>query len=62
MCVHIMLYVYVTTDGWYVKDVGIAFGGMAPTTVMAGKTMTYLQGKRWCEDTLNGAYATLDEV
>jgi xanthine dehydrogenase/oxidase len=53
---------YTTTDGWQVEEASFAYGGMAPTTVTARKTATYLKGKRWCQETLQGAYDALANV
>ena len=36
---------------WIVEDVGIAFGGMAPKTVMAKDTMAFMLGKLFLEAT-----------
>ena len=38
-------------EGWLMEDVSIAFGGMAPKTVMASKTMGCLMGKKFEEGT-----------
>ncbi|KAG5177145.1 putative xanthine dehydrogenase [Tribonema minus] len=50
-----------SADGWLVAGADLVFGGMAPTTVTAKKTNAYLQGKLWCEETLDGAFTTLAE-
>lgn len=43
-----------------VEDVALAYGGMAPMTVMATSTSTFLKGKKWyCPQTLSGALDSL---
>ncbi|KAJ4447027.1 hypothetical protein ANN_09015 [Periplaneta americana] len=44
-----------------IKDVSLAFGGMAPTTVLAMKTKAKLTGKPWSKETLEEAYSCLIE-
>ncbi|EEH16869.1 xanthine dehydrogenase, molybdopterin binding subunit [Paracoccidioides brasiliensis Pb03] len=45
-----------------VKDVSLAYGGMAPMTVLATQTIKYLIGKKWtAPETLEGALQTLIE-
>lgn len=45
-----------------VKDVSLAYGGMAPITVLATQTIKYLMGKKWsAPETLDGALETLAE-
>ncbi|PNF38422.1 Xanthine dehydrogenase, partial [Cryptotermes secundus] len=44
-----------------IKDISLAFGGMAPTTVLAMKTKNKLIGKQWDEKTLEEAYSSLIE-
>ncbi|OJD15331.1 xanthine dehydrogenase, molybdopterin binding subunit [Emergomyces pasteurianus Ep9510] len=45
-----------------VKDVSLAYGGMAPMTVLANQTIKYLIGKKWsAAETLDGALQTLIE-
>ncbi|KAL2365164.1 hypothetical protein RJZ56_001884 [Blastomyces dermatitidis] len=49
-------------EGDTVKDVSLAYGGMAPMTVLAPKTIRYLIGKKWSvAETLDGALQTLLE-
>jgi xanthine dehydrogenase/oxidase len=38
-------------DKWMIKDAAIAFGGMAPTTVLASKTADVLIGNEFCNET-----------
>ncbi|KAF8057662.1 XDH1 [Scenedesmus sp. PABB004] len=45
--------------GWVVAEAGIAYGGVAPKTIMAAKTMAALVGKPWCQATLDGALDAL---
>uniref|UniRef100_A0A7S2YF81 Xanthine dehydrogenase n=1 Tax=Entomoneis paludosa TaxID=265537 RepID=A0A7S2YF81_9STRA len=44
-----------TNNGFTIQDIAIAFGGMAPTTVMAPKTAEALIGQEFCELTFNTA-------
>ncbi|ORY77778.1 Molybdopterin-binding domain of aldehyde dehydrogenase-domain-containing protein [Protomyces lactucae-debilis] len=45
-----------------VEEIGLAYGGMAATTVMALKTQAFLMGKRWTDkDVLEQALNTLGE-
>lgn len=45
-----------------VEDVALVYGGMAPITVAAQKTMTYLKGKQWTlPETLEGAMNALEQ-
>ena len=37
---------------FYVESCSFAYGGMAPITVMASKTMEFLTGKRWNEENI----------
>lgn len=46
-------------NGKVIKDIKIAYGGMAPTTVMAKKTQSSLKGKEWNDTTLQLAYQEL---
>ncbi len=48
-------------SGWEVGDCGMAFGGMAPTTVTAAKAMKALVGKPWALESLPAAYAAMNE-
>jgi xanthine dehydrogenase/oxidase len=45
--------------GLQVKSLSIAFGGMAPTTILATKTAQALVGKEWNDKTLEQAYDLL---
>lgn len=47
--------------GWAIADVSIAFGGMAPKTVMASKTMEAMLGKAFEESTFVEARAVLQD-
>ena len=38
--------------GWEVAAAGLAFGGMAATTVVAARTMAAMEGKPWTEAAL----------
>lgn len=44
-----------------VKSISMAFGGMAPTTVLAVRTAAALVGRQWDEKLLEGAYDLLAE-
>ncbi|KAL9183361.1 hypothetical protein ACHAXT_005148 [Thalassiosira profunda] len=46
---------------WMIEDVAIAFGGMAPKTVMARKTMEALAGKPFVDATFVEARSVLQE-
>ena len=46
---------------WQVAQCGMAFGGMAPTTVTARKAMAALVGKPWSLDSLGAAYSAMAE-
>ena len=49
------------TDAGLVDSVNLAYGGMAPTTVQAKKTMEYLMGKAWgAAEVLEGAMNALE--
>lgn len=51
------------SDSYTIKDVSLAFGGMAPTTVMASKTAEALIGQTLCADSFRSAAQTLmDEL
>ncbi|BFZ59273.1 hypothetical protein YB2330_000279 [Saitoella coloradoensis] len=48
--------------GNVVEEIDLCYGGMAPTTVAAKKTMAFLKGKVWGEkDVLEGAMKSLEE-
>lgn len=50
------------TDSYNVDSVTLAYGGMAPLTVVAKKTCEYLQGKQWAHpETLEGAMNALEQ-
>ncbi|KAI9717051.1 MAG: hypothetical protein M1812_004986 [Candelaria pacifica] len=53
----------VSLNGSYaVESVDLVYGGMAPTTIAAKKTMAYLPGKQWTEPaTLEGAINALEQ-
>ncbi|KAJ9595230.1 hypothetical protein L9F63_013467, partial [Diploptera punctata] len=44
-----------------IKNINLAFGGMAPTTVLAMKTKGRIIGKEWNEKTLEEIYSSLIE-
>ncbi|KAK6188057.1 hypothetical protein SNE40_004321 [Patella caerulea] len=44
-----------------IEDLSLAFGGMAPTTVMATKTMTGLRNKEWNENIIQTACQLLEK-
>ncbi|XP_067010051.2 xanthine dehydrogenase [Anabrus simplex] len=44
-----------------IQNIALAFGGMAPTTVLARKTQEKLIGRKWNEEMLEEAYAFLME-
>ncbi|RZF38598.1 hypothetical protein LSTR_LSTR010931 [Laodelphax striatellus] len=50
-----------TMNGDVVEKLVIAYGGMAPTTVLATKTGQWAAGKRWGSDFLEGIYQKLVE-
>lgn len=43
------------TDAYIVESCSLSYGGMAPTTILAPKTMEYLTGKQWNEEVVNVA-------
>lgn len=43
------------TDGFVVESCSLSYGGMAPTTILAPKTMALLTGKPWTEEVINEA-------
>ena len=50
------------TDSGNVDGVDLVYGGMAPTTIAAKKTVAYLAGKKWTDpETLEGAMNTLEQ-
>ena len=46
---------------WVISDCSLAFGGMAPTTIVAKGTCEFLTGKVWNAETLTAACAKLQE-
>ena len=48
-------------EGWRIENVSLAFGGMAPKTVMANKTMEALVGKKFEESTFVEARSVMRE-
>ncbi|CAH3019046.1 unnamed protein product, partial [Porites evermanni] len=46
---------------WKIKDCSFSFGGMAPTTVMALKTIKGLTGRKWSENIITDACQLLAE-
>ncbi|WIA42815.1 hypothetical protein OEZ86_008746 [Tetradesmus obliquus] len=48
-------------QAWLVADVGIAYGGVAPKTIMAEKAMAALRGQPWNQATLDAALVALRE-
>lgn len=48
-------------SSWTISDCSLAFGGMAPTTVVAKDTCGYLIGKTWSADTLTAGCAKLQQ-
>uniref|UniRef100_A0A3P9KBT9 Xanthine dehydrogenase/oxidase n=1 Tax=Oryzias latipes TaxID=8090 RepID=A0A3P9KBT9_ORYLA len=50
-----------TPDTDVVDDLKLSFGGMAPTTVLAKKTASRLQGRKWGEELLQEACSSLAE-
>ncbi|EFP11440.1 hypothetical protein CRE_14385 [Caenorhabditis remanei] len=47
--------------GLIVENIRISYGGMAPTTILALKTMEKLKGQKWSQEFLNQALALLSE-
>jgi xanthine dehydrogenase/oxidase len=48
-----------SNNEWIVDDCSLAFGGMAPTTVLAKKAMSKLRGSVWRAETLDDVYVEL---
>ncbi|KAF6158613.1 hypothetical protein GIB67_040127 [Kingdonia uniflora] len=48
-------------EKWLVKDASIAYGGVAPVSLLASKLESYLIGKRWDQDLLTCALRILEE-
>lgn len=44
-----------------IKNIDLAFGGMAPVTKIATKTSQSLKGEKWCEAMLDKAFAYMQE-
>ena len=40
-----------SNNSFIIEDAILAFGGMAPTTILARTTAAFLRGKEWCEET-----------
>ncbi|XP_066603767.1 xanthine dehydrogenase [Prorops nasuta] len=57
--VNMALNLFLESGTTIVKDVRLAFGGMAPTTVLARKTREAVIGQNWNESMLQTAYDTL---
>lgn len=50
------------SDAYTVDSIDLVYGGMAPTTVAAKKTVEFLQNKKWTDpQNLEGAFGTLEE-
>jgi xanthine dehydrogenase/oxidase len=50
-------------DGWDIKEAILAFGGMAPKSIIALKASEFLTGKNWNPETFQEAYGLLrDEL
>jgi xanthine dehydrogenase/oxidase len=50
-------------DGWDIKEAILAFGGMAPKSIIALKSSQFLTGKSWNAETFREAYGLLrDEL
>lgn len=47
------------TEDWVVRDASMAFGGMAPTTILAPETAAALVGKAWSYAAVEGVFPTL---
>ncbi|XP_078350679.1 xanthine dehydrogenase/oxidase-like [Oculina patagonica] len=50
-----------SSSSWRIKDCTFSFGGLAPTTVMAMKTMKGLTGRKWDESLVQDACQLLAE-
>ena len=49
-------------EGYYVKNVDLVYGGMAPTTIAAKESQAYLKGKQWTDPaTLEGTMNALEK-
>lgn len=48
-------------EGWFVSDASIAFGGVAPLSLLAAKTKEFLIGKTWNQELLQGALQVLEK-
>lgn len=46
---------------WEVSDVAIVYGGVAPVSLIASKTESFLEGKKWDNNLLQGAMKMLNE-
>jgi xanthine dehydrogenase/oxidase len=47
------------TEEWTVRDCSLAFGGMAPTTILAPGTAAALVGKPWSYASVEGVFPTM---
>jgi xanthine dehydrogenase/oxidase len=47
--------------GWEIREAHIAYGGVAPVTIMARKTEEALRGQLLNQDTLTAALAALKQ-
>lgn len=47
--------------GWRIADCSLAFGGMAPTTIVAKQTCAFLTGQAWNAKTLTAGCAKLQQ-
>ena len=50
-----------TSAGWAVVDCSLAYGGMAPTTILAAKTATAMKGQAWSLDAVQALFPCLRE-
>ena len=46
---------YACAGEWIAEDVKVAYGGVAPKTIMAPKVQAALKGQPWTGDTLKAA-------
>ena len=50
-------------DQWVINEFAAAFGGMAPTTILATKTGSILKGRKWNSETFDIAFKSIrDEM
>ncbi len=50
-----------SADGWVISEAHIAYGGVAPKTIMAARTQAALEGKPFTDDTLQSALKAVAE-